>query len=207
METFEWRSVRSRAPARSRLASRSASTARPRGAPVAAVAPVVRWPVPRRRPRGRHPKRSSSSSRGWPRCSGTRTRRRPRSSGASAARFPSERALLDRVRVYLDLCERELRRKPPAPKTVEERLTAATAALNDGDEDRADALARSVVSDDADQDLALLPAGGRSGAARRSPKRRSRTWPGRSRSARKPGRRPDSMPTSNRSVHTTISGD
>jgi hypothetical protein len=69
-------------------------------------------------------------------------------------KFPGEGALLERVRVYLDLCERELRRKPPAPKTVEERLTAATAALNDGDDDRADALARSVVKDDDDQDLA-----------------------------------------------------
>src|SRR4029453_18503656 len=47
-------------------------------------------------------------------------------------KFPGERALLERVRVYLDLCERELRRKPPAPKTVEERLTAATAAPKAG---------------------------------------------------------------------------
>jgi tetratricopeptide (TPR) repeat protein len=83
-------------------------------------------------------------------------------------KFPGERALLERVRVYLDLCERELRRKPPAPKTVEERLTAATAALNDGDDDRAYALARSVVSDDADQDLAhylLAAVAARRGAA------------------------------------------
>jgi hypothetical protein len=83
-------------------------------------------------------------------------------------KFPGERALLERVRVYLDLCERELRRKPPAPKTVEERLTAATAALNDGDDDRADALARSVVTDDADQDLAhylLAAVAARRGAA------------------------------------------
>jgi tetratricopeptide (TPR) repeat protein len=84
------------------------------------------------------------------------------------AKFPGERALLERVRVYLDLCERELRRKPPAPKTVEERLTAATAALNDGDDDRADSLARSVVTDDADQDLAhylLAAVAARRGAA------------------------------------------
>lgn len=68
--------------------------------------------------------------------------------------FPGERALLDRARMYLDLCERELRRAPAAPRTVEERLTAATAALNDGDDDRADQLARSVVRDDDRQDLA-----------------------------------------------------
>ena len=44
----------------------------------------------------------------------------------------NERALLDRVRVYLDLCERELRSRAPEPRSIEERLTAATAALNDG---------------------------------------------------------------------------
>jgi hypothetical protein len=42
--------------------------------------------------------------------------------------FPHERGLLDRARVYLALCARESVRRPPAPKTVEERLTAATAA-------------------------------------------------------------------------------
>ena len=68
--------------------------------------------------------------------------------------YPAERALLDRVRVYLELCERELRRTPPAPNTVEERLTAATAALNDGNEHRAEELARSVLRDDDEHDLA-----------------------------------------------------
>ena len=32
-------------------------------------------------------------------------------------RYPSERALLDRARVYLELCERELKRQPVAPNT------------------------------------------------------------------------------------------
>ena len=69
--------------------------------------------------------------------------------------FPAERALLDRARVYLDLCERELRRRPAAPRTVEERLTAATAALNDGDLTRAEQLARSVLAEEPRQDLGL----------------------------------------------------
>ena len=68
--------------------------------------------------------------------------------------YPAERALLDRVRLYLELSERELRRKPQAPNTVEERLTAATAALNDGNEQRAEELARSVLEDDDEHDLA-----------------------------------------------------
>jgi tetratricopeptide (TPR) repeat protein len=70
-------------------------------------------------------------------------------------RFPAERALLDRSRVYLDLCERELRKRPAAPRTIEERLTAATAALNNGDLARAEGLVHSVLGDDPRQDLAL----------------------------------------------------
>ncbi len=70
-------------------------------------------------------------------------------------RFESERALLDRARVYLDLCARELRKRPAPPRTIEERLTAATAALNNGDASRAEQLAKSVLAEDARQDLAL----------------------------------------------------
>jgi len=70
-------------------------------------------------------------------------------------RFDSERALLDRARVYLELCERELRRQPPNPTTVEERLTAATAALNNDDDRMAESLAKSVLADQPDQDLAI----------------------------------------------------
>jgi tetratricopeptide (TPR) repeat protein len=70
-------------------------------------------------------------------------------------RFPAERALLDRARVYLDVCERELRRRPAQPTTPEERLTAATAALNDGDEARAERFVQLVLAEQPEQDLAL----------------------------------------------------
>ena len=70
-------------------------------------------------------------------------------------RFPSERALLDRARVYIDLCERELRKRPVQPQTIEERLTAATAALNNADTSGAERLVRAVLAEDARQDLAL----------------------------------------------------
>jgi tetratricopeptide (TPR) repeat protein len=68
---------------------------------------------------------------------------------------PDERALLDRVRVYLVLCERELRVRAPEPRSIEDRLTAATAALNDGNNARAENLARSVLAEDPRHDLAL----------------------------------------------------
>jgi len=69
--------------------------------------------------------------------------------------FPHERGLLDRARVYLGLCARESARRPQAPKTLEERLTSATAALNNGDDAAAEELARSVLGDDPKHDLAL----------------------------------------------------
>jgi thioredoxin-like negative regulator of GroEL len=70
-------------------------------------------------------------------------------------RFPDERAVLDRARVYLDLCERELAQNPSDPRTVEERLTGATAALNNGNEGLAAELAGSVLADVPEHDLAL----------------------------------------------------
>jgi tetratricopeptide (TPR) repeat protein len=75
---------------------------------------------------------------------------------ALVRQFPAERALLDRARVYLDGCERELRRRPAQPTTPEERLTAATAALNDGDEVRAEGLVQTVLAEQPEQDLALF---------------------------------------------------
>ena len=69
--------------------------------------------------------------------------------------YPREGALCERSMVYIALCERELARRPVEPRTVEERLTAATAALNNGDDGRAESLARSVLSDAPQHDLAL----------------------------------------------------
>jgi len=71
--------------------------------------------------------------------------------------FPTERALLDRARVYLGICERESTKRPAAriALTLEERLTAATAALNNGEDHQAEELARSVLGDDPKHDLAL----------------------------------------------------
>jgi predicted Zn-dependent protease len=61
-------------------------------------------------------------------------------------RFPNEWTLLDRVRVYAAACQRALGQDHP-PTTVEERLTAATAALNDGQNQRAAQLISQVVDE------------------------------------------------------------
>ena len=48
-------------------------------------------------------------------------------------RYPDERELHERARLYLRVCERETARRPAAPQTPEERVYAATVALNAGD--------------------------------------------------------------------------
>jgi tetratricopeptide (TPR) repeat protein len=67
--------------------------------------------------------------------------------------FPNEGFLTDRARVYLNLAERELQKRPAS--SVEERLTAATAALNNNDDAEAGRLAESAFRDDKSQDLAV----------------------------------------------------
>jgi predicted Zn-dependent protease len=63
-------------------------------------------------------------------------------------RFPTESALLDRARGYAALCQRELSRSShAAPQTTEERLTAATAALNNGEDQRAEQLIAQVLAE------------------------------------------------------------
>ena len=142
-------------PRAGKVASRKPKALRVRGGAAApAAARVTTWPLNTPPPPGPAPEAVVEFERAMASLQRHAYSEAAESFRRIAGAFPDERALLDRVRVYLDLCERELRRQPPAPKTVEERLTAATAALNDGDEALADALARSVVREDAEQDLA-----------------------------------------------------
>lgn len=48
-------------------------------------------------------------------------------------RYPEERELHERARLYLRVCERETARRPANPQTPQERVYAATVALNAGD--------------------------------------------------------------------------
>ena len=68
--------------------------------------------------------------------------------------FPSEGFLTDRGRVYLELAERELSKRPTDDGSIEERLTAATHALNNHNDVEAARIAADVLSDDRSQDLA-----------------------------------------------------
>ena len=68
--------------------------------------------------------------------------------------YPEEKELNDRARLYLTLCERQLK-AAPEPRTPEERLYAATLALNAGDPARALDHLGKIVSQDPDHDGAL----------------------------------------------------
>jgi Tfp pilus assembly protein PilF len=67
-------------------------------------------------------------------------------------RFPDERELLERARLYLRVCERETANRPTGPRTPQERIYAATVSLNAGDADGALTHLRQALSDDPDND-------------------------------------------------------
>lgn len=70
-------------------------------------------------------------------------------------RYPEERELHERVRLYLNICERRTAPRPlAAPTSVEERLYAATLALNAGEYDQALGHIQTVIADQLDNDHA-----------------------------------------------------
>lgn len=70
-------------------------------------------------------------------------------------KYPDEKELQERVRLYLAICERQASRSEPAPQTIEERLFASTIALNGGRYDEAIQHLRLVRDEDPDNDHAL----------------------------------------------------
>src|SRR5436190_19844377 len=51
--------------------------------------------------------------------------------------YPEERELHERVRLYLNICQRQAAPREAAPQTVDERLYASTLAINGGKYDEA----------------------------------------------------------------------
>lgn len=70
------------------------------------------------------------------------------------ATYPEEKELLERASLYLRVCERHLTPPDATPSTPEERVYAATLAINAGDFDRAVALLNSALAQDANNDHA-----------------------------------------------------
>jgi tetratricopeptide (TPR) repeat protein len=69
--------------------------------------------------------------------------------------YPEEKELHERVRLYLNICQRHVQPHEAAPVTVEERLYAATLAINGGRYDEALMHLRLVRDEDPDNDHAL----------------------------------------------------
>jgi outer membrane protein assembly factor BamD (BamD/ComL family) len=69
--------------------------------------------------------------------------------------YPEEKELHERVRLYLNVCERQSTRRTDQPQTVGERLYAATLAINTGRYDEALVHLRLVRDEDPDSDHAL----------------------------------------------------
>jgi tetratricopeptide (TPR) repeat protein len=69
--------------------------------------------------------------------------------------YPEEKELHERVRLYLNICQRQATRTELSPRTLEERLYASTLAVNGGKYDEAIAHLRLVRDEDPDNDHAL----------------------------------------------------
>lgn len=69
--------------------------------------------------------------------------------------YPEEKELHERVRLYINVCERHATPQAAAPRTIEERLYASTLAINGGNYDEAIAQLRLVRDEDPDNDHAL----------------------------------------------------
>jgi tetratricopeptide (TPR) repeat protein len=69
--------------------------------------------------------------------------------------YPEEKELHERVRLYLNICQRQVVPRETAPQTLDERLYAATLAINGARYDEALSLLRLVRDEDPDNDHAL----------------------------------------------------
>jgi tetratricopeptide (TPR) repeat protein len=69
--------------------------------------------------------------------------------------YPEEKELHERVRLYLNICERHATPREAAPQSIEERLYASTLAINGARYDEAISHLRLVRDEDPDNDHAL----------------------------------------------------
>lgn len=71
------------------------------------------------------------------------------------SQYPEEKELHERVRLYINVCQRQATPRASSPQTLDERLYAATLAINGGNYDEALANLRLVRDEDPDNDHAL----------------------------------------------------
>lgn len=75
--------------------------------------------------------------------------------GRIVTSYPQEKELGERARLYVALCQRQIQPPSDEPQSVNERLYAATLALNAAEVDRAIGYLERVLEDDAVNDQAL----------------------------------------------------
>jgi tetratricopeptide (TPR) repeat protein len=78
---------------------------------------------------------------------------------AVLTQYPEEKELNDRAGLYLAVCERQMSSGSSEPNTIEERLYAATLAINAGDSETAERHLKTVVDEHPDHDGALYMLG------------------------------------------------
>src|SRR4029077_20562012 len=69
--------------------------------------------------------------------------------------YPEEKELHERVRLYLNICQRQESQREAAPQPIDERLYAATLGINGGQYDQAIGHLRLVRDEDPDNDHAI----------------------------------------------------
>ena len=69
--------------------------------------------------------------------------------------YPEEKELQERVKLYLNICQRQATPRERAPQTIDERLYASTLAINGGRYDEAIVHLRLVRDEDPDNEHAL----------------------------------------------------
>lgn len=78
---------------------------------------------------------------------------------AVIAQFPEEKELHERALLYLRVCERGIASTPQKPESAEERVYAATLAINNGSLDQAVAILAAVIQKDPENDQATYMMG------------------------------------------------
>ena len=144
---------RPRKPAKVRVGTSSVHAARP---------PVLRTPVPAPTSASTAPQRRSTYveavalyARGLDRLQRHDYRGAVDLFESVLRQYPEEKELHERVRLYLNICQRQTTREDPAPQTIDERLFASTIAVNGGRYDEAISHLRLVRDEDPDNDHAL----------------------------------------------------
>jgi len=123
-----------------------------RPAPAKPAARPARTPPPPQR--STYADAVSLYERGMQALQGKRYRDAAETLKAVIARFPEEKELHERAQLYIRVCERQLTPLDATPKTAEERVYAATLAINAAQVDRAIALLTAALQQDPENDPA-----------------------------------------------------